>query len=327
MIFRTPSYYEKFRCIADKCTDNCCIGWEIDIDSDTAGYYSTVSGKFGKRLSENIREGSFVLTHDEKCPFLNGKGLCDIFTELGEEHLCQICTDHPRYYEWFGNIKEGGVGLCCEEATRLILSEDMSLSETCIPDEECDEPDPEFFDMLISARDTIIRHISRDSDMRKCLGRLISYAIAVQKAADEEVYALPAWDELHEAPLPDIRDVLPVLKKLEPMSSEWLPFLDECSELTDKVTPLSGHFLSETRRIAAYFIFRYFMKSVFSGDILSPVTVTVISTLTINYLWECQLSRDDQLPLANMAAIAKNYSKEIEYNEDNLEKTAWIPIL
>ena len=39
MVFRVPSYYKNFRCIADKCPDNCCRGWEIDIDEDTLDYY------------------------------------------------------------------------------------------------------------------------------------------------------------------------------------------------------------------------------------------------------------------------------------------------
>ena len=32
-----PSYYKKFKCIADKCHHNCCIGWEIDIDDEALG--------------------------------------------------------------------------------------------------------------------------------------------------------------------------------------------------------------------------------------------------------------------------------------------------
>ena len=35
MILKVPSYYEKFHCIADQCKDNCCYGWEIDIDEGT----------------------------------------------------------------------------------------------------------------------------------------------------------------------------------------------------------------------------------------------------------------------------------------------------
>ena len=80
MIFRIPEYYRKFRCIADKCRDNCCIGWEIDIDDETADFYRSVEGEFGERLKDSINEGSFILTEDERCPFLSRRGLCDIFT-------------------------------------------------------------------------------------------------------------------------------------------------------------------------------------------------------------------------------------------------------
>ena len=34
-----PHFYPNFACIASRCSDSCCIGWEIDIDPDTADYY------------------------------------------------------------------------------------------------------------------------------------------------------------------------------------------------------------------------------------------------------------------------------------------------
>ena len=57
MILKVPSYYEKFHCIADQCKDNCCYGWEIDIDSRTAGRYRSLSqsdSPLARRLRENI---------------------------------------------------------------------------------------------------------------------------------------------------------------------------------------------------------------------------------------------------------------------------------
>ena len=120
-----PSYCAAFKCSADRCSDNCCIGWEIDIDERTADFYSRVKGDFGARLEENIAHGecsSFILK-GERCPFLNEKNLCDIIINLGEEHLCQICTDHPRFRNFFDSRIEIGLGLTCEEATRLILSQ------------------------------------------------------------------------------------------------------------------------------------------------------------------------------------------------------------
>ena len=144
MIFRTPAYYKKFKCIASDCSDNCCIGWEIDIDRISRARYERVSGSFGDRLREGMTESpdgscSFCLSEGRRCVFLNKDNLCDIIIELGEDALCQICRDHPRYFEWFDDgTKEGGMGLCCEEAARIILTneEPFSVTETEIRDDE-----------------------------------------------------------------------------------------------------------------------------------------------------------------------------------------------
>lgn len=135
-----PSYCGSFQCIASRCRDNCCIGWEIDIDEETDQFYRNVKGDFGKRLEDGIsREGTphFRLRGEkERCAFLNDDNLCDIFIHLGEEHLCGICREHPRFYEWYEEIPglpdwtETGLGLCCEEAARLFVSESGPLRLT-----------------------------------------------------------------------------------------------------------------------------------------------------------------------------------------------------
>ena len=50
-----PSYYKNFKCIGSECKHNCCIGWEIDVDEETAEIYKNVPGDFGKKLRENIK--------------------------------------------------------------------------------------------------------------------------------------------------------------------------------------------------------------------------------------------------------------------------------
>lgn len=134
---RYPGYYKEFQCIASACSDSCCIGWEIDIDEETWEKYQKVEGDFGNRLRENIQPlqewngecHCFTMEENQRCPFLNEKNLCDIILNLGEEYLGQICTDHPRYYDWFLDGKECGIGLCCEEAARLILQKEFSLEQ------------------------------------------------------------------------------------------------------------------------------------------------------------------------------------------------------
>jgi len=120
----TPAYYPQFRCIAEHCRHNCCIGWEIDIDADTYALYNTVGGDFGNRLHDGIvhsEQPCFRLDKHERCAFLNERGLCDIILTLGEDALCDICTDHPRFRTYLDDDLRLGLGLCCEAACRLIL--------------------------------------------------------------------------------------------------------------------------------------------------------------------------------------------------------------
>ena len=144
----SPVFYSKFYCIASRCVHSCCRGWEIDVDSDTADYYNEIEGELGRKLRDNLvydsDEYHFRLTQDERCPFLKQDGLCEVILNLGEEALCDICALHPRFFftserilvsdeangpadTFDQEIEFGGLGLSCEEVTRLLLSEDGVL--------------------------------------------------------------------------------------------------------------------------------------------------------------------------------------------------------
>ena len=45
MIYTTPDYYDKFKCIADKCPDTCCAGWQIVIDEASLEKYKKLKGE------------------------------------------------------------------------------------------------------------------------------------------------------------------------------------------------------------------------------------------------------------------------------------------
>lgn len=315
MIFRAPQYYYNFRCIADKCRDNCCIGWEIDIDNDTADYYRSVSGEFGRRLEGSILNDTFILTEDDRCPFLNHRGLCDIYTTLGEEHLCQICTDHPRFFEWFGDIKEGGIGMCCEEAARLILSGEMILTESVVPDEDCESCDDFLFSLLSDAREAILAML-REKTLEVAVCDMLAFAENLQKTIDSGVYEFPEIKNRIVPEFPDISEIIGFYSELEPIDCDWIPFINRCLDKYESYVPLAEH---ETmlKRIAVYFIYRYFMKGVFDGEILSRVKLAVLSTWFIGFIWRCENASDDKA-----AVLAKNYSKEIEYCLENIGSLA-----
>ena len=119
-----PKYYKSFQCIADKCEHSCCIGWEIGVDGKTLGRYECLDGGYGEVVKRSISydgEPHFKLCADDRCPHLNEQGLCQIILELGEGYLCDICREHPRFYN-YTDIAEVGLGMSCPEAARIILS-------------------------------------------------------------------------------------------------------------------------------------------------------------------------------------------------------------
>lgn len=127
---RAPHYYKDFRCTASECRDNCCVGgWQIDIDDETLDYYKALPGSFGESLRENIdfANGCFKLKNG-RCPFLDNNNLCAICCELGFEHIGVVCDQFPRYTEYYGNVKERGIGLACKEAARIIISDRQPLT-------------------------------------------------------------------------------------------------------------------------------------------------------------------------------------------------------
>lgn len=133
-----PEYYKKFVCSAGNCRHSCCVGWEIDIDGETAVKYLSMNTGYGRKIKESVEsieddengnvngnsEYRFRLDENEKCPHLNENGLCNIIINLGEEYLCDICRLHPRFFNDTAYGREAGLGMVCEEACRLILSSD-----------------------------------------------------------------------------------------------------------------------------------------------------------------------------------------------------------
>lgn len=169
MILRTPHYYKDFVCIASECKNNCCVGgWQIDIDDETAEFYTEVPGPFGDRLRESIdyTDAYCFKLKDGQCPFLDTKGLCQIYKELGEDKLGVVCTQFPRYSEYYGDIKETGIGLACEEAERIIFSDRKPWSydlkefnEEPVSDSEFDS---ELAKSLFVYRDKVIAFMDAD---------------------------------------------------------------------------------------------------------------------------------------------------------------------
>lgn len=75
------NYMKTFKCIGGSCPDNCCIGWDVDIDKKTYDKYKTASSstlhsRFDLEVIKNkdcydkeIDYGRMVLKASKRCPF------------------------------------------------------------------------------------------------------------------------------------------------------------------------------------------------------------------------------------------------------------------
>ena len=294
-----PDYYAQFRCIAGDCRHSCCIGWEIDIDEETLARYKRTEGPMGERLRKSIDFDCdcphFITGTDGRCPFLNGDNLCDLIIALGEDALCGICDMHPRFRNDFSDRTELGLGLCCEEAARLILTREEPIHLVVLDDDGGDEEADESDLYLYSVRDNALA-IMQD--------RSFSY--------DERVENLSLFFDF---PLPEAnpRAWAEVYLGLERLDEAWTQCL---RSLQSPFTPQSfPHRNTAWEQLTVYFLYRHLPAALWDGDIESKLAFAVLSTQLLRWLCAAKggADFDDLLELARM------YAAEIEYSDENLE--------
>lgn len=126
-----PFYYDDFKCIADKCIDNCChMQWKITIDEKTYKKYRKLKGPWGKKINNNItriRKNNSYLSYgkiklkDCGCSLLDEEGFCTIHAQLGEGYLSNTCKSYPRNIIKYNNIYERNLTMSCPEVARYFV--------------------------------------------------------------------------------------------------------------------------------------------------------------------------------------------------------------
>ena len=285
MRYIKPDFYDDFRCIASACRHSCCAGWEIDIDEDTADYYAELPGDIGDALRAHISvepEPHFVMTDDGRCPFLRGDGLCRLILTLGEDALCDICAEHPRFYNFTGGREESGLGLCCEEVVRLLYSSDAPLGFIVEDDGEPDEDSPQENENYI-LREKIFRELA---DRTRPLHRRMAAACALG-GTEMPPLDLPSWAEFYSG--------------LERMHESWGTALDSLRGINAFTVPS----LPRYERLAAYFVYRHFDSS-------ETLRFAMLSTVIVAAL-------DSVSPPEWHEENLRMYSEEIEYSDENIK--------
>jgi len=326
-----PIYYPKFSCIADKCTDTCCAGWEIVVDGESLEKYNNLATPYGEKIRGLIavdEDGdSIFVSQNGRCPFLLDCGLCEMYKELGHENLCRTCRNFPRFVNAFGSRIETGISLSCPEAARLIFE---SSDPVTFKTEENDggiipsDFDAELYFTLLEARKKAIAVIQqRNFSIEQRICAFTEYSQALQELIDDnrldEAKKLDADEFLNRKHTFSVAKSKRALNKIFTDFGS-LEFIN--SDFTDKLAKAKTVDIQsfqaydrEYEQLMVYFIFRYFITAAYDYDLLSKTKFAVVSFIVIKRLHAglCAIEKEQRTD------ISQKYSKETEHSANNMD--------
>ncbi len=283
-----PSYYKKFKCIADKCDHSCCIGWEIDVDGDALEKYRNSDAAYSATVLDSIDTDEtphFKLDEKERCPHLNENGLCKIILELGEGYLCDICREHPRFYN-YTEVAEVGIGMSCTEAARIILSSPNYAETECIGEIDAESEGAE------------LDSIARREDIYRILN---DYTQGYNDRLDKiyQKYSVNIGDD-----------------------AKYLSAIDSLEYLDDSHRSLFKNYSADRsaigcdeyrERLLAYFIYRHCTEASDIEDFRARLSFCLFCERLFSSLIRSEKAKS----LDEIAVLARIISEEIEYSDDN----------
>lgn len=350
MKYHKPSFFDQFKCIGSACTDTCCAGWEIEVDETTAQGYLAEKGAFGDRLRREIGSEPgeyFFKLKNNRCPFLNKENLCDIFINLGEDRLCDICREHPRFYNWFGDYTEVGLGLCCEEAERLLFSDSKPL--TFVEEVHTDASDllddeSEECEQMLEERKAIFSILQ---NRKKNIGARLKRLLLQLPYADEMLLLtvpILEWDDPESIPKLDYNAnpstttlkssalfLIRFFGGMESLDETWPSMMKELEQNIDKLVDTNNtnaflkflkgeNRLYEYEHIAVYLVYRYYPEILFDGQIEAKILFAAAS-ICLLFLMDLQCFQENGVYTQHdRIELVRRFSKEIEYCPENMER-------
>lgn len=317
-----PFYYPQFQCIADKCSHTCCVGWEIDVDPDSLANYERVVGPLGEKLAHCIKReedgtAHFILEgEEERCPFLNEKNLCELYIGLGEASLCKICTDHPRFRNYFSKHVEMGLGLCCESAARLVLSQQEPIrivsfdAEKELAPVDSDDMEEAYY---LNLRARLFETIADDSlTLDECLDSICESIGSSMPEIDPIDWAkfLLTLERLDEAWEKKLNHFISL--NLDELESEQASF---------RALMQKENRTSEYNRLLEYLLFRHLNGALHDPDddaLRARILFATITTSFMEWLGIAHYAETNGFKLAHQVDLVRMFSSEIEYSDENV---------
>lgn len=299
-----PDYYAQFRCVAGQCQHTCCEGWEIDVDQDALERYAQIDGQLGEKLRANLVLDDcphFRLTENERCPFLNRQNLCELILNLGEEALCQICSDHPRFRNDHSDRTEIGLGLCCEAVAALILGrkEKTQLLEYDLDTQPEEQDGLEAAVLAVRGRAIAILQ-DRAIPFHKRLQRLLSeFEVKLPNRSNAQ------WAGFY--------------MELERLDGSWDRQLEKLAALPQaEELPMLENLEIPFEQLGVYFLYRHLPPAQDETELKARLAFAVLSCQILYQLCWIQ-EKNGGCTQEDLQELARLYSSEIEYSEENTD--------
>lgn len=185
---------------------------------------------------------------------------------------------------------EIGLGLCCEEAARLVLTQTEPMTLITLEDDGAGEVLPEDEAELLALRGKLIALVQDGS--QPLYARFDALLAAVDFTIPEQ-----DWAEVYRS-----------LERLDP---KWDACLDGI-ETIGAETP--AELQGALANFAAYLLYRHLPGALEDDDVPGRVAFCVLSTRVLAAL----CAGKPGCTMADCIEFARMYSAEIEYDEDNV---------
>ncbi len=287
------NYTKKFSCIADKCKHNCCIGWEIKIDKKSLTAYKNLFVT-DKRFNHNAIKGNAFNLVNRRCPFLDDDNLCHIIKNYTDKALCTTCKTHPRFKNFFNGITETGLGLYCEHACKIILTEKAKMRTVLVKDDKQQK--------CLSSLDKNILAFRK---------KAISFAQNRNLSISERLNALTSLANIN-LNRNSYREWIKVYSSLEKLEVNEYSF--ENLNTQNEFLPLVTGFDLEYENLLSYLCFRHLSRAIDNLDLIIRLAFVILSFKIINQIFALTKGKD----LSSLIEACRFYSSEIETSDNNI---------
>lgn len=298
------NFFSGFKCIANHCKHSCCTKWQIDIDKKSLKHYINIKNKKPKGINSSFTQklesgidydnASFKLEKG-RCAFLDSNNLCEIYTNLGENSLCQVCADHPRYRNFFSNKIELGISLACEVIASKVINFSEKAEEIIIKKGISFRKFSKFEKEIIEFRQSIVEILqNREIDFRTKFDSISSLI----KVDQNKLYNL---------------DIKNTLFSLEILDEKWKEKVSQICDVKSSINFIQKHSVN-FEQLGVYFVYKHLPNSIDHLEMCSRTAFCMLSLLIIANITEKQPKND----INTVIDIAREYSEEIEYNDENV---------